>query len=248
MPMLALRVVCIGLGLGAALWGAITLPRFLDDRRLERVGFQIAVGEPFASATLAKVLSETAGKEEACRAAPMRARVMVALRLAESAIAAGERREIDSSLQRLNSLARSAISCAPKESFFWLSLYWVENMQNGYSPKNIELLRMSYRMGPNEGWVALLRNRMALGSFAALPADLAKAAIDEFAKLLDAGFRFDALSILVGPGWPVRQQLLDGIRNVALAEREALARMLSQRGYDLEVPGVLRADRHTQRN
>ena len=73
---------------------------------------------------------------------------------------------------------------------------------------NFRILRMSYRLGPNEAWIALKRNRIAFARFRRLPPDLAEDAIDEFTRLVKANFIDQAVDIFTGPAWPERDLLL----------------------------------------
>jgi hypothetical protein len=106
----------------------------------------------------------------------------------------------------------------------------------------VKYLRMSYRLGPNEGWIALKRSWAALSVYPQLPPDIAGAAIDEFAGLLSTGLYSQAAAILEGPGWKTHDQLLDHIKSVSLRNRQALANIIYRDGYYAEVPGVPRPD------
>jgi hypothetical protein len=111
---------------------------------------------------------------------------------------------------------------------------------------NLDRLRflwLSYSLGPNEGWIAVRRNRLALSVFEALPPDLAEAALNEFARMLKSGLYDDTMSIFIGPGWAIRDQLLSHLTSVPKRYREEFARGLDQRGYDVAVPGVAHRDR-----
>jgi hypothetical protein len=97
---------------------------------------------------------------------------------------------------------------------------------------------MSYSLGPNEGWIAVRRNRLALALFAVLTPDLQNKAVLEFAHLVDSGFVPEAADILTGPGWPVRERLLSRLAHVDELYREQFAKAVYQLGYDVSVPGV----------
>jgi hypothetical protein len=98
---------------------------------------------------------------------------------------------------------------------------------------------MSYWSGPNEAWIAVRRNPLALSVFVSLPGDLAEQALLEFIRLVRSGLYADASNILAGPGWAIHEQLLSRLAEVDEADRRGLARAL--RSKDLEgvtVPGV----------
>jgi hypothetical protein len=128
--------------------------------------------------------------------------------------------------------SRSAISksliCSPSDSFLWLSLFWVDAHSVPQLQK-LEYLRLSYTLGPNEGWIALKRNWLAFENFGRLPPDLAEAAVDEFVDLVKSGFAERAAEILDGPAWPVRDRLLSRLKDVDERQRQDLEYFLSKR-------------------
>jgi hypothetical protein len=137
---------------------------------------------------------------------------------------------------------RGSLSCAPADPFLWFILYWLENARSGFDHKHLEYLRLSYMLGPNEGWIGAKRNRFALAVFEHLPPDLADMAIGEFAHLLESGFHSEVVAIFTGPGWRIRDRLLSGLKNVPKIHREGFAQALYWQGYDVDVPGIRRPD------
>lgn len=123
--------------------------------------------------------------------------------------------------------------------FFSSSCFWLENTRNGFSADNFKYLRMPYELGPNEGWVSLKRNGLALALFEQLPPDVADMATDEFVRLLNNGFNREAVAIFTGPGWRIRNLLFPKLKKVGEGQREAFARTLYNDGYDVDVPGVI---------
>jgi hypothetical protein len=98
---------------------------------------------------------------------------------------------------------------------------------------------MSYRLGPNEGWVALKRNPIAFANFDWLPSDLAEDGISEFVGLVRSQRFFDAAAnILVGPAWRVRDQVLPRLAELSERDRKTFAQVLQSRGYDVSIPGI----------
>ena len=116
-------------------------------------------------------------------------------------------------------------------------LYWVEINRNGFQPDYLKYLRLSYQLGPNEGWIALKRNGYALAIFRRLPPDLAQMVIAEFANLLNSGFDDAVVKIFEGPGWSQRALLLPQLKGVAEIHREAFAKALYRAGYDVTCTG-----------
>ncbi len=115
-------------------------------------------------------------------------------------------------------------------------------MKEDPSTEDFGFLRMSYRVGPHEGWVAARRNTIAFDHFPELPQDLADAAITEFRDLVVSGYFNTAAKVLVGPGWPIHEMLLRRLEDAPVEARRQLALVANARGYDIEVPGVERPE------
>jgi hypothetical protein len=128
---------------------------------------------------------------------------------------------------------RESLACSPADPFFWLALYALEPA----APLNY--LTASYRLGPNEGWIALKRNPVAFASFDELPDDLRGIVVQEFVRIVEMGNTIDdAMRIFVGPAWDNRELILSQMDHVPLQERQAFQAALTRAGYDVIVPGT----------
>jgi hypothetical protein len=183
---------------------------------------------------------EVAERAEPCNPVVTHSTAIILTRMAEQAVVDGD--NIDTQLNALRSSIRRSLACSPADPFLWVVLYWVEINQNGFQPGYLKYLRLSYQLGPNEGWIALKRNGYALAIFHQLPPDIADMALAEFPRLLDSGFDIEAFNIFIGPGWSHRALLLPHLKGVAEIHREALARALYKAGYDVIVPGITLPD------
>lgn len=237
----AARTFMVLLGGFALAWSAYVLPVFWQQAPFERIATRVIAGDPFKPRALAELLPGVQALERGrvCRPSGLRAAAVIRLRLAEDSIKGGEP-EIDGSLNSLRDSIHLSLECSPADPFLWLVLFWVENALNGFSPDHLAYLRMSYREGPDEGWIALKRNGFALALLDQLPPDLAETALAEFQRLLSSGFYEAALAIFTGPGWLNRNLLLSRIKNVPDLNREVFARMLHGEGYQVDVPGTKR--------
>jgi hypothetical protein len=104
---------------------------------------------------------------------------------------------------------------------------------------------MSYQLGPNEGWIALKRNPIALANFATLPPDLAEAGISEFVALVRSHLYSEAGDIVAGQARPIRGLLFARLWDIKEADRQAFANLLYDRGLDdIPVPGTAPPVRH----
>lgn len=94
---------------------------------------------------------------------------------------------------------------------------------------------MSYRLGPNEGWVVQKRNHIALSAMLdGLPPDLAAEATAEFARLVKSELYTQAMELLSGPGWPHRDRLMAALSTVPDRNRAILVKAMADIGYDLD--------------
>jgi hypothetical protein len=238
------RIGMIALGAGAIAWAMLTLPTFWREASIERVADQVIAGDTFVGEGLTPMLAAVEANEASDRCLPpaRRAAAIIRVRLAEEAMAAAESDRIDAALGALRDSIRGSLACSPADSFLWLVLFWVENARDGFSPAHFAYLRMSYALGPNEGWIALKRSPLALALYARLPPDLADKAAAEFVGLIDSGFVRQAAGFLTASAWPHRDALLPRLQALPTFRREALARAVADIGYVIDIPGVKRAE------
>lgn len=235
-----LRIALVLLGLGGIAWSGIVLPAASRHAGPEALGRRILAGEPFRVEALAaqRPALDAIEAEALCRAPALRAAALIRFRLAEETLAAGDRGAIDERLGQLRRSLEAALSCGPSDPFLWLALFWTRSTADGFAPEQLELLRLSYRTGPHEGYVALRRLPAALAIFPGLPSDLAEAALAEFVGLVRSDFLDGALDALNGPGWPLRNLLLSRLAPLPQAQRERFAHQARRREIDIAVPGV----------
>jgi hypothetical protein len=234
----ATRFATLTLAIAAISWGVVVYPAAWRQVSIERIAKRIIAGDPFKSEALAETAPGLKSAEEAdCEPIALRSAAVIRLRVTEQAIATGEGNEIDGRLDTLRATLRRSLACTPSDAFLWVVLFWAENTRNGFEAENLKYLRMSYRLGPNEGWIALKRNRFALALFEELPPDLAEAAVSEFVKLVE-DFVYDAPDIFTGPGWRLRDVLLPRLKDLPIRRRELFAKILYSKDLDISVPGV----------
>jgi hypothetical protein len=234
------RLFLILTGSFAILWGLVTLPVFWEQSAIEKTAKQIIRGEQFKLEALKSEmpLIDSIDGSTHCRPAGIQSAAIVRLGIAEEAIASGDRQFIDLQLKASDRQIRDSLSCSPADSFLWLALFWVDNNLSGLRPSYFQYLRMSYEVGPNEGWVALRRNYLAFSIFDHLPSDLADKAMREFVGLVDAQLYSETAEIFVGPAWHVRDEILSRLAEVEPKNRQAFADVLNAQGVDVAVPGT----------
>jgi hypothetical protein len=160
------------------------------------------------------------------------------LRLYETAaLAALDARLAGERLGSLRAAIRQALSCVPTDGYLWFIQYWSAINQGAPLSDHLEELRMSYRLAPYEGWIAL-RSPYVLAIYDILPADLQERARREFVSIVRTGLVRDAVKILKGAGWRHRDALLVGLATVKLDYRLQLDRALRAEGLIVEIPGI----------
>jgi hypothetical protein len=236
------RVVIAVAGAGAIAWAVVAAPVFWSERGLPAVAARIAAGETYKPETMDALEAEITRQQASLRPSVLGKVAIFRLRRAENAIAAGDTQAMDARLDALGSTLDAALASTPSDPFLWLVLYWLSNAQNGFSQDHLRYLRMSYALGPNEGWIAVKRSPLALAIFSALPADIAESAITEFVGLTDSWLAVAAADILMGPAWQIRHVLLPRLAKLKEPVRRNFAKMLFDRGLDdVPVPGIERS-------
>jgi hypothetical protein len=238
--MILVRPLMVALGLLAIVWSAACLPIIWQSSVLERTADHILDGDTFQIAKLTQLLPNIESIEglDYCQPAAIRSAAIVRLRLFDEVFSAGERRLLDEYMESLENSVRLALRCSPSDSFMWLTLYRVETMRLGFTSNCLNYLAMSYRLGPNEGWVALKRNGLAFSIYRQLPGALQEASVKEFVGLVKSGFERETADILEGPGWKTRDLLLSRLTDVSERNRQRFANVLYHDGVDVSVPGV----------
>jgi hypothetical protein len=163
---------------------------------------------------------------------------IIRLLLLEASLREGNRQPPASEIAALQTVVDAALARSPTSSFMWLTDLWLKRLSNKFVDSDWNLLRMSYWSGPNEAWIAVRRNSLALGIFPELPSELAEEAISEFVGLVRSGLYAEAANILAGPGWGVHEQLLGRLTRVDEVNRHEFAKTLASKNIEgAVVPG-----------
>jgi len=236
-----MRHTCTGLiGLASLAWAASTLPIFYSSAPFERLAQTVIAGDSFKDDVLSRAVGafDTLGPTAIIYSSRMRAGAILRLRLVESEFERGTSIMLDERVSALADALRLAVAANPADPFLWLGSYWLRNTQGGFAPSNIASLSTSYALGPREGWIALRRNRLGLVIFPQLDAPTQDLVVSEFAGMVDSRYINDATLNLAGPGWTIRDRLVDALADIDPATKLALARSLYSRGVNLTIPGV----------
>lgn len=226
------------LGIGAIAWGAVLFPLFREQAPLNRMAADILQGHKYGTPTLLDEIRQVeAERSSSCNPIGLHDAVVLRLALLGNAVGVGSKTLFDSAYGPLYDATRRSLSCAPADPFAWLILFWLDTSKHGLNEDNATYLRLSYALGPNEGWIALRRNRLAIALFAQLPADLADDAIGEFVRLVDTGALYrQTVAIFANAAPAVQRRLVERLKFAEPIPRRIFARILYDKGFDIDVP------------
>jgi hypothetical protein len=230
---LSLRASAMLVGLVGIVWGVSEFPALRQESTIKKIADRILVGDVYKYDILLKQSSlvEPRQNPELCRPLTVRSAAVIRLRLAEIS----DNSALGPTPVRTNlavDAIRQSLACSPADPFFWLALYALEPS----APLNY--LTTSYRLGPNEGWIALKRNPVAFANFDELPDDLRRIVVQEFVRIMEMDTIDDAMKIFVGPAWDNRELILSQMDRVPLPQRQKFQAALTSAGYDVLVPGT----------
>jgi hypothetical protein len=230
------RILTVSLGLAAVGWSGFVAPVAWRQTSMAPLGTKIVAGERFKAGTLEQYLfgSQSDIGDGLCQPVTLRTLAIVRVRLAEEAISDGDRALIEQTQSAGETFLRRSLLCTPTDPFLWFALFWMQNSSRGLQQDNFRLLRLSYRVGPNEGWLSIRRNRVAIAIYPSLPDDLKQAATAEFVQLVRSDLITEAADILAGPGRPVSKMLLTRLQGVDERKVRLLSTLLAGKGIDEE--------------
>jgi hypothetical protein len=238
---LARSFICF-FGLAAVAWGGVLLPSFWLQAPLNRLVAKVQQGETFESQVLlskAQQQDEASARLSICNATASHNAVVLRLAILDQAIAGSNEPLIDLASNSTYDAALQALSCVPADSFVWLALFWLDAGKHGFGSPSAAYLRLSYALGPNEGWIALWRNGLAMALFMKLPADLADDALSEFVKLVDTGLLYQqTAAIFANADRAVQDRIVEHLNGAKIISRRAFAKAVYDRGVDVNIPGV----------
>ena len=243
------RIFVAAVGCIAVIWGLVTLPIFWRQSTLERTAQWIIKGAAYKPEALTGLVPAIEAMEKTTFCAPtaLRSAAIIRLRIAELG-QSGNAEEKSDTLNAAANSVRESLSCSPADSFLWLALYWLDTAQYGHRPEDLKYLRLSYQLGPNEGWIALKRNGVTFAMLQSSPdwcdprvcilSKFSEFAINEFVGLVTSEFYDEAADVFTGPAWPEREVILPRLAGISEPDRRRFLDILHRRGYDVNVPGV----------
>ncbi len=233
------RILTAAAGICTIGWAALVIPVYRVEAELRNSAFRILAGDKFTPEQLGLLTHEVAAPfATSLDSLSLGDLAIIRVRLAETALQSGNAQSSHAALDDVQTAVTEGLAGNPNASFLWLTQYWLERGRAGSPASGQKFLRMSYQLGPNEAWIAVRRNPVALSAYSWLSQDLAEAAITEFAGLVSSGAYEQAADIFAGSGEAVRDKLLARLAMVNREDRRQFARILASKGLDdVEIPG-----------
>jgi hypothetical protein len=239
MPKSVSRAFSAVFGICAITWAVVVFPAFRAEIPLADTAQRILSGDRFNATQLGVIRSRLQGTSTEALPAPALSSTAVIRLLLQEEERVSNRQPSTTDIAELKRIVSAALAQSPTNSFMWLVDLSLMRLHDAHEENNIKLLRMSYWSGPNEAWIAVKRNPIALSVFSSLPSDLAAQAVSEFSGLVNARLYVEAADILAGPGWAIRDRLLARLAEVNEDHRRAFARALAAKDVEgVTVPGV----------
>jgi hypothetical protein len=234
------RSVLVVAGATAMVWALAVVPAFWSENVVTTVAGELMAGEVFTpnALTAVEALTERTGSFK-LRSSMLGRATVVRLRQAEDAMRGGTPSLVRERLASLEQIVDETFRNAPQDSLLWLIEFWLKTSRDGLRPDNLRFLKMSYELGPYEGWIAIKRNGAAFAAYSILPRDLIELATSEFVGLVRWGMVSEAAAIAAGPGLPLRGILFPRLKDLSLEQRRAFAAVIYGRELDdVPVPGI----------
>jgi hypothetical protein len=232
------RSLIVLFGICAITWAVEVFPAYRSEAPLLDAAQRILSGDKFGAAQLGAIRGQLQAAAPQ-QASALSSAAVIRMLLLEDERKAGNREPSAADRIKLQAAVSAALAQSPTDSFMWLVDLWLKRLRSEDGDNDLNLLRMSYWSGPNEAWIAVKRNPLALRVFSSLPNELAEQAVSEFAGLVKARLYADAADILAGPGWAIRERLLSRLVEVDEDNRRGFARTLASKDLDgVTVPGV----------
>ena len=231
------RSILVLIALCSAGWAALFFLNSTQEAQLSNLATAVLSGISFKRNPIAEAVLTAAENRAVCNPREIRAAAIIRLRLYEMAVDSLDARLANERLSSLRSSVGKALRCVPTDGLLWFILYWSAINQGGAVADHLDELRMSYKLAPYEGWIAL-RGPYVLAIYDVLPADLRENACKEFVAIVRTGLIRDAVRVLKGAGWRHRDELLAGLATVNLALRLQLDRALRAEDLLVVIPGV----------
>lgn len=189
-------------------WGLVTLPGSEASDDLLDVESQLLRSETFTPKALARTLKTPAfEKLSNCDVPAQIALLLIEARVSEATLRAGAVNDFDLHSASIDSRSDRVLACAPRQSFVWLMKFSQAILRGQLDERSFAFLAMSYETSPDEGWVTIRRNNVAVPLLLVFPEPLKEKALSDFQRLVKGGFNEEAGRLYQGASPPIRSLL-----------------------------------------
>lgn len=221
---MALLAGCVGLA-----WGVSNIAPGAAADEFQALETSLLRFETFRPAAATRMLEGTAARDlGACDTHGQRALLLLEMPLADAALRAGRAHEFDLHMQSLETRARQAVACAPRDSLLWLLLFGLEVEHGRLGPHSFDLLAASYDTSPNEAWVAVRRMLIGIPVVLAAPEPVRQRILAEFQELVRRRFVEIPAFSYARASAPVRALLQSRIEQLDLPSQRAFSEALQR--------------------
>jgi hypothetical protein len=217
-------VGCLGLA-----WGIFTLPHSEATDEFWDIESRLLRFESFDRGALTQTLeSRSVQSLSACDSHSQQALLLMEMPLAEAALRSGAADEFDRRIESLETRSRRTLACAPRQSFVWLLAFNLEILHGRLDQQAFNLLAMSYETSPNEAWISIRRNMVAMPLVLTAPEPLRQKMLFEFRQLIRYGFLEEAARSYLAASGSIRSLLQTEIAELDLGRQKVFSETLQR--------------------
>ncbi len=235
---LGLRALLAACALSAATYALARIPAEMESDPLVTLSARLTGGLDFDVKALNPFEPAIRKVEDDPACGPLRnpASVFRIYRMQQAAGSGDGAAAFENGEQAVKDL-RAKLACAPADGHSWFNLFLLESALSGRAGRNMPLLRMSYAVSPNEGWISQSRAPIAVAFLRNADPDLRARVEDEYAHVArDAPET--AAGIFAKTTEANRALLLPLFERVPVETRKVIADKLAEGGTDIRIPGV----------
>jgi hypothetical protein len=235
------RVLTVILGVTSIVWGLTFFEPSYRQDYLDPIASDFLAGRPIRIGSLFEqdTRLNKAEKMNLCDPRLVQDTAVIRLGILNEAIAGSDAKLTGMSYDALHASTLRALSCTPSDPFLWLILFWLDVSKKGVGLSNMEFLRLSYELGPREGWIGVWRVRLAVSLFDKLAPDLANDSVNEFKELLETNRSYAwAADTFIGADAMARDRIVDSLKTAQPSVVRNFVDALDHKGLSIEIPSV----------
>lgn len=185
---LIFRLIYVCLALVGLAWGVWRFQLAQTEAPILTMANSVVSGFQFDEKEIVTVLRDSDGSfiPPSCILKPLRARIILNLRLAETALSSLGGAAITQAFAGLKNSITDFRRCNVDDGFVDLAEYWLTINDGGNMQAALPLLKNSFFHAPGEGWIIGKRVWLAFGVFDVLPPALQQRTINDVSRMLNA--------------------------------------------------------------